>query len=666
MDHPLRQAELHAALEQASAALRLGQAESAERQLRAIQAMAPGEVNSLHLLGAALLDQEKIESAIETLERAVAAAPRFARARTDLARAYRASGRFDRAREELRRVLRLAPALDAAWLAYGDLLVDLGKYPDAKIAFERARLVDPHRTAIEKAAGALLAEDRRSAEAIFRNILKLDARHVGALCGLAAVCLGGGHPRDSERLIRHALKQSVHLPLAMRGLSQTLLQAGRLTEAESATRQLLKIEPENPQNWVALASVYTRLLRQEDALAAYEEAARLKPESVGLRLSIGHIHKTLGRREQCEKSYRQCLAMDPGSGEAYWSLADLKTYVFDDADIAQMTRLLSEGPVDDRQTAQLHFALGRALEHRHQYADAFAHYAQGNALRRATAAFDINVFEAKSQRVQRCFDRSYFTQRAGGGSPDASPIFVVGLPRSGSTLVEQILASHSCVEGTMELPNILSMVREFEHRGGTGDGYPETVRAAAPQFLAALGRRYLDETRAIRAGRARFIDKMPNNFSHIGLIQSILPQATVIDVRRHPMDSCFSTYKQYFAEGQSFSYDLNDLGRYFRCYLALMDHWDHVLPGKVMHVQYEDLVREPQVFIRRLLAHCGLEFESSCLNFHETRRPVRTASSEQVRQPMYASGIGYWRHFAAELEPLAESLGDALDRFGGR
>ena len=665
MDHPRRQAELRAALEQAAAVLRLGQAQSAERRLRAIQAMAPGEVNSLHLLGAALLDQGKIEPAIETLERTVQAAPQFARARTDLARAYRANGGFARARAELRRVLRHAPALDSAWLAYGDVLVDLGQYADARIAFERARQFDPHRAAIEKAAGALLAEDRLSAEAIFRGVLKLDASHVGALCGLAAVCLGGGRPADSERLIRHALKQSVHLPLAMRGLSQTLLQAGRLTDAESATRQLLKIEPENPQNWIVLASVCTRLLRQEDALVAYEEAARLLPESVGLRLSIGHIHKTLGRREECEKSYRQCLVMDPGSGEAYWSLADLKTYVFDDADMAHMTRLLSERPVDDRQRAQLHFALGRALEHRQRYADAFGHYARGNALRRATAAFDIKVFEAKSQRVQRCFDRSFFAQRAGSGTPDASPIFVVGLPRSGSTLVEQILATHSCVEGTMELPNVLTMVREFEHGGGTGDGYPETVRAAQPQVLSALGRRYLDETRAIRSGRARFIDKMPNNFSHIGLIQSILPRATVIDVRRHPMDSCFSTYKQYFAEGQSFSYGLDDLGRYFRCYLALMDHWDHVLPGKVMHLQYEELVREPEVWIRRLLAHCGLEFESSCLHFHATRRPVRTASSEQVRQPMYASGIGHWRHFAAELAPLAESLGDALDRFAG-
>jgi hypothetical protein len=230
-------------------------------------------------------------------------------------------------------------------------------------------------------------------------------------------------------------------------------------------------------------------------------------------------------------------------------------------------------------------------------------------------------------------------------------------------LVEQILASHASVEGTMELPNIVTMVREFDHLGGGDDAYPESVRSASAERLGALGRRYIDETRPIRAGRPRFIDKMPNNFSHVGLIHAILPNATVIDVRRHPMDSCFSTFKQHFAEGQSFSYDLEDLGRYYRCYLALMDHWDSVLPGKVLHVQYEALVRNPETCIRGMLEHCGLDFEPACLSFHETQRPVRTASSEQVRQPLYASGIGYWKHFAEQLEPLRLSLGDCLQRF---
>jgi tetratricopeptide (TPR) repeat protein len=657
------QAQIRAAYGQALAALRAGRAKTAEMQLRAIQAAAPGEINSLRLLGQALLMQEQVAPAIETLERAVTAAPDFALARTDLARAYRQDGRLEIAREELQRALKLAPQLDLAWLAYGDVLVDLEQYQDAVVAYERARLTDPQARRIDEGRTALVAENRKTAELIFRDILKADASHVGALCGLAAVSLAAGAPRDAERLLRHALKQSAHLPLIWRGLSQTLVDLGRLPEAEAAVRHLLKIESENTQNWVLLARIYTRLMRQEDALVAFEEAARRNPTEVRLRLSIGHLHKTLGNRRECEQAYKDCLQMEPKFGEAYWSLADLKNYVFSDAEIAAMQALLSGDAGDDDDQAQLHFALGRALEHKTQYPAAFAHYEIGNRRRRRSVPFSIENFESKTRRVRGCFDAAFFAQRAGVGCTDPSPIFVVGLPRSGSTLVEQILASHSSVEGTFELPNVLTMVREFDHSNPEHDAYPESVRVAPRELFAGLGRRYLEETAPIRSGRARFIDKMPNNFSHVGLIHTILPNATLVDVRRHPMDSCFSTYKQYFAEGQSFSYDLEDLGRYYRCYLSLMDHWDEVLPGKVLHLSYEALVREPEVNIRRLLTHCGLAFEPSCLAFHETKRSVRTASAEQVRQPLYASGVGYWKHFERELEPLRRALGDCVERF---
>jgi tetratricopeptide (TPR) repeat protein len=657
------QAGLRAAYAEALAAVRAGRAQTAERQLRAIQAAAPGEVNSLGLLGRALLAQDKVAAAIETLEQAVAAAPDLLSARTDLARAYRRDGRLEAAQTQLLRVLARAPNLDVAWLAYGDVLVDLERYPEAQAAFERARLCDPHVRRIEQARAALVARDRKSAESIFRDILRADASHVGALCGLAAVSLAAGVPGDAQRLLRHALAQSAHLPLAWRGLTQALLDGGRLLEAEGAIRRLLKTEPENTQNWVTLAAVCTRLMRQEDALIAYQEAARRNPTEVRLRLSIGHVQKTLGHRRESEQAYKDCLNLDPGFGEAYWSLADLKNYVFDTAEIEAMRMLLATDGRDATNRAQLHFALGRAFEHTHDYAAAFAHYREGNALRRQGAPFEIAKFEHKTRRVCACFDAGFFAARAGSGCDDRAPIFIVGLPRSGSTLVEQILASHPSVEGTFELPNVLTIVREFDHYEPEHDGYPETVCAAPPELLAALGRRYLEETAPMRSGRPRFIDKMPNNFSHVGLIHAILPKATIIDVRRHPLDACFSTYKQNFAEGQSFSYDLEDLGRYYRCYLALMDHWDAVLPGKVLHVRYEELVREPEANIRRLLEHCGLQFEPACLSFHETRRSIRTSSAEQVRQPLYASGIGYWKFFEAELEPLRQALGDCLERF---
>jgi tetratricopeptide (TPR) repeat protein len=661
---PNLHAELTESLRRAHGALRAGRAATAEAWLRALEArFFPGEVNCLWLLGVALLDQEKVAASIETLERALTAAPEFAEARVDLARAYRRNGEAERAREEVRRVLQSLPHHHRAWLAYGDALVELGKHAEARVAFERARLTDPQRPRVEAATAALIADDRRKAEELFREVLREDASHIGALCGLGAVSLAAERAHDAERLLRHALKQSAYLPLVYRGLGPALLQLGHLKEAQAAARYLEKIEPESPQTWVMTASIATRLLRQEEALAAYERAAQLKPDEVGLRTSAGHVQKTLGRRRDSEASYKAALQLDPGRAEAYWSLADLKTYIFSDEEIAAMQRLVASDKRDHSNEAQLHFALGRAFEQRQDYEQAFTHYARGNALRRLDAPFDIEGFERRSARIRSFFDARFFDARRDSGDSSHAPIFIVGLPRSGSTLLEQILASHSQVEGTMELPNILNIVGQFDDLSARRDGYPESVARASVEQLAALGRRYLEETAPLRSGRERFTDKLPNNFSHIGLIQAILPNACIIDARRHPMDACFSTFKQYFAEGQTFSYGLTDLGRYYRCYLSLMDHWDTVLPGKVLHVQYEELVRDPETNIRRLLAHCGLPFEPGCLSFHQTRRPVRTASAEQVRQPLYSSGVGHWRHFERQLEPLREALGDCLDRF---
>ena len=660
---PNQHPEFTESLRRAHALLRTGRAASAEAALRALDARYPGAVNCLWLLGIALLDQDKFPASIETLERALVIAPNFHNARVDLARAYQRAGRAAEARTEVRRVLEAMPHHHRAWLAYGDVLVDLEKYRDAAVAFDRARLTDPHRARIEAASAALVADDRRKAEELFREVLREDPSHVAALCGLAALAVATDRAQDGERLLRHALRQSAHIPLAYRGLGPALVQLGRLTEAEAAARYLEKMEPESPQTWVVIASIAIRLMRQEEALEAYERAAQLTPDAVGLRMSAGHVQKTLGRRRESEASYKAVLQMDPGRGEVYWSLADLKNYTFSDEEIAAMQRLLASDRRERSNEAQLHFALGRAFEQREDYERAFEHYAQGNALRRLDAPFDIEGFERRSARIRAFFDASFFATRSGSGDPSPAPIFIVGLPRSGSTLVEQILASHSQVQGTMELPNILNLVGQFDDLAADRGGYPETVARASPAQLTALGRRYLEETAPLRSGREYFTDKLPNNFSHVGLIHAILPCATIIDARRHPMDACFSTFKQHFAEGQTFSYDLIDLGRYYRCYLALMDHWDRVLPGKVLHLRYEELVREPEANIRRLLAHCALPFEPACLNFHETRRPVRTASAEQVRQPLYSSGVGYWRHFERQLEPLRQALGDCLDRF---
>lgn len=661
-------------LGQAQAALRLGRTASAMQLLEALATERPEDPDVQWLRGAALLDLGRPTEAVECLERLLARVPQHETARVDLARALRCAGAPDAARTAVRQVLTESPHHPLAWLAYGDILVELRQLDDARIAFERARQCDPERARIESATRALLEPDVRAAEEQFRAILRNDPGHVAALCGLAAVCLDADRALDAERLLRHALRQTAWLPLIYRGLVPALLQLGRLSEADAAAGYLQQIEPGSAQTWVTSAAVATRSMRQEAALAAYQRAAALRPGDASLLMSAGHVQKTLGLRAESETSYKAVLEADPASGEAWWSLADLKNYVFSDAEIEAMTRLITPGTKaggqprsaqPDRRSsrAQVHFALGRAHEQRGEHARAFEHYAIGNAMKRQAEPFDIEGFERRTARICNFFSATFLAGLAGCGDPGNAPIFIVGLPRSGSTLLEQILASHPRVTGTMELPNILNIVAQFDDVVPARDGYPESVARASPADLAALGRRYLAETSMLAAGRERFTDKLPNNFSHIGLIHLILPHATIIDARRHPMDACFSTFKQHFAEGQTFSYSLDDLGRYYRCYLSLMDHWDQVLPGKVLHVQYEAVVRDPQTQIRRLLDHCGLEFDPACLGFHTTRRAVRTASAEQVRQPIYASAVGHWRHYERELDPLRKALGDSLDRF---
>ena len=645
-------------------ALERGEAGQAETELREIQRQFPGEVNSLRVLGIALLAQGKGAAAIAALEQAVAQAPDFAHARVDLAKALRAAGRLDAAIVELRRGLQGDGSSQAGWFLLGDLLVNTGEFPAAREAYKCALGAGPYVQVLEEASRLLNAGERRQSEMLFRRVLREDADQVGALCGLAAVSLAAGHPEDSLRLLRHAQRQSVHLPLIQRGLAQTYLEMVRLAEAEAAIRHALLIDDTAASGWVVQGSVLAQSLRQTEALDAYERALAIDPRQIRVLLSMGHVQKTLGRRAECEATYRLCIARQPDFAEAYYSLADLKTYRFSDAELAAMQEL-ARSAVHQKREPHLDFALGRALEQRGLDAEAFEHYAAGNAARRRAAPFDAAGFESKCRRVAAVFDAEFIAATTVTGSADPAPIFVVGLPRSGSTLVEQVLASHSSVEGTMELPTVGGFVRDLDQQDGAGDAYPECLRAVPVGRFADLGRRYLDETRMLRTGRPRFIDKMPNNFSHVGLIHLMLPNARIIDVRRHPLDACFSAFKQYFAKGQTFTYDLEDLGRYYRSYLALMDHWDRVLPGKVLCLSYELLVRDTDTQVRRLLAHCGLPFESACLRFHENPRAVRTASSEQVRLPIYDSGIGHWRRFDTELAPLRRALGDCLARFDG-
>ena len=639
----------------------------AERQLREILDEHPDEVNSLRLLGVLRLAADDVKAAIDHLGRAVALAPGFDQATLDLGRAYRASGRLGEAIELLRKLCAGRPKSGEAWQALGDALIEQGDIDGGRDAFRRAARLDPHAPRIGEALEHLRRNRRQRAEAVFRDVLKANPDHIHALVGLANIALDAGVVEDAERLLRRAQALAPNLDTIWRGWSRAHSERADHPAAQAAAERAVALAPDAADCWTMLGTVQAWGLKPEAAKSAFERSLALKADQPRVALSLGHVLKTLGERPACEAAYRRAVAMDPSLGEAFWSLADLKTYRFGDGEIDQMRDGLARNRLPPTERAAFHFALGKALEDRNEADSAFEHYAAGNAIKHRVEPFDGAAFTAQRERIEHtltadflaALDRGGEHSRAGAQAAAVTPIFVVGMPRSGSTLVEQILASHSAVRGTMELPQILTYVREF----GADGGYPQALEALTPADFEALGERYLRETQPFRGDAAWFIDKMPNNFIHLGLIRAMLPQAVFIDARREPMDCCFSIFKQNFARGQAFSYDLRVLGAYYQDYLRLMRHWRQALPGAAWRCQYEELVASPEDQVRQMLHHCGLGYEAACLRFHETRRAVRTASAEQVRQPLYQSSVGAWRRFERQLQPLREALGPALNDY---
>jgi tetratricopeptide (TPR) repeat protein len=412
--------------------------------------------------------------------------------------------------------------------------------------------------------------------------------------------------------------------------------------------------------------ILSRIGEYERASGIYAELLQECPANAKVWLSYGHVLKTEGRQDECIAAYRQSIVRNPVFGEAYWSLANLKTFRFDAAELAAMHAQLAKPDLDGSDRLHLHFAVGKAFEDAGDYAQSFEHYAQGNALQRAGNRYDADLNATRIERLRGHFTRDFFSQRAGSGYDAPDPIFIVGMPRAGSTLLEQILSSHSQVEGTTELPEIISLAKELREQSDTDEiaVYAEVLAGKNAAELRAMGELYVERTRIHRkTQRPFFIDKMPNNFLHIGLIQLLLPNAKIIDARRHPMGCCFSNFKQYYARGQGFSYSLSDMGRFYSDYVALMAHFDEVLPGRVHRVFYEQTVDNTETEVRRLLDYCGLAFEPACLTFFDNARPVRTASSEQVRRPVYRDSVDQWRHYEQWLDPLKAALGPVLDSY---
>ena len=613
-------------------------------------------------------DPPRPDDALTLLEPLLRQQPRQAEQHHALAFTHALAHRPEAACAALARGVALDPALGAAWLALGDRFTAQGEVGAADMAYAqhiRHSTQDPRLLA---AATALCENRIPVAEQLLRASLRERPTDVAAIRMFAEVAARLGRYADAGNLLTRCLELAPGFHAARHNLAIVLHRQGKPAEALAEVQRLLELDPRNPAYRNLQAALLARIGDYTTSLDVYEEVLARYPDQPRLWMSYGHALKTVGREADSVAAYHRSIAHAPGLGEAYWSLANLKTFRFSDEQIAVMQAQLATPSLGAEDRFHFQFALGKAFEDAAEHEPAFRHYAEGNRLRRLQLRYDADENTALLRRSETLFTREFFAARAGQGSPAPDPVFIVGLPRSGSTLIEQILASHSQVEGTMELPDILGIVRDLGGRTMRGEPsrYPQVLADLEPAQLRELGERYLRQTRVQRRSDAPyFIDKMPNNLAHVGLIHLILPNARIIDARRHPLACCFSAFKQHFARGQGFSYDLTDVGRYYRDYVELMAHMDRVLPGRVHRVIYEEMVADTEGEVRRLLAYCQLPFEDACLRFYENSRAVRTASSQQVRQPIYRDAVDQWRHYDRWLGPLREALGPVLDAYPG-
>lgn len=545
------------------------------------------------------------------------------------------------------------------WREIGDQHWALGDKVAAEQAYLRhlaSRALEP---SLHEAITLHTSQDLPRAERAFQLHLHHYPDDVLALRFYAEFCSSLDRYEESESLLRRCLERVPGFPLGRYGLAMVLLHANAALLALEQIELLLAREPDRFEYLSVKADALGRLGDFPAALACLETMVALYPGHGGVWSNYGHILRALGRRTDCEAAYQKTIALGSPVGEAYWGLANLKTYRFKPSEITAMrAHAAAMSPGDDR--ISLMFALGKALEDERDYAGAFEAYDAGNRQRRRMLPYDHAEREEAARNAREVFTAEFFTAHRRVGATQHDPIFIVGMPRSGSTLVEQILASHSAVEGTMELVELLMIARRL----GQSGAFPACLQNMGEETFRELGRDYLDRAQVFRKTSApRFIDKMPNNFMHAGFIHLILPNARIVDVRRHPLACGFSNFKQHWATGQAFAYDLEDIGKYYRSYVDLMAHFDTVLPGRVHRVIYEDLVAAPEAETRRLLAACGLDFEEGCLRFFENNRAVRTPSSEQVRQPVNREGLDSWRPFEPWLGPLKAALGPVLEAY---
>lgn len=636
-------------------AARLLQADpvQAQAQVRGILAAQPGHPFARLLLGASHNRLGDEQDALAVLQPLLDSHPKFPEAHYEAGVALSKAGRYDEAVDALQTATGLKPELAQAWRVLAALHAQHGNPRAAALATSQLRYCtrDPR---LLRAAEAIADKQFPQAEALLREHLRGNADDPLACRLVARLASEAGAHEDAARMLQRCLRQLPGFLAARFDLALALQRLKMPREALAETEALLRENPDNPAVRYLKAELLHGLGDHHGAAEMLGALAQRHGERTRVLVSLGNALKYAGRQAEAVEALRTALAKMPGLGEAWWELANLKTYRFDDADIAAMRAQLERPTLADRHRAPLEFSLGKALEDRGDHAASFQHYARGNAVRRRQLPYDAAAETANVRRAKQAYTAEFFRARSGWGSAARDPVFIVGLPRSGSTLVEQILASHSQIEGTSELPTMNAIAHRL---AGKGKPYHDAVVALDAAECRRIGEHYLERTRDYRRTDAPlFTDKMPHNFAHAALIRLALPNARIVDVRRDPMAWGFSVFKQWFAGGATYSYDLADIGRYYRDYAELMAHFDAVQPGSVHRVRYENLVDDFEAEVRKLLDYCGLPFETQCLRFFENTRAVRTASSEQVRQPLHRRGLEQWKHYAQWLQPLQAAL----------
>jgi len=616
----------------------------------------PADTDLLYIAAVAGRYLKRFDMASDYLARLHAASPEYGRAWQEAGHLERAQGSITKALSAFQRATQFNPALEASWRAQADILSANGKLEDAGNATAQADRIKALPRELLAATNHLHEGRLLRAEEFCRHFLRQNPKHTEGMRLLAQIGMKLGILDDAEFLLESARTfdpENIQIRL---DYIDALRRRQKFAQAKQEAEALYELDPANPlfQSHLAIESMQTG--EYDRAFELFDAVLAKMPDDPATLTSRGHALKTVGKQDEAVASYKGAFAAKPDYGDAYYALANLKTYSFADDEIAAMRAQTERADLAFMDRVHLSFALGKAYEDRAEYEQSFRFYQQGNELKRRQTRYNADEMQAELHKQAEHCTADLFEKHAGSGHPASDPIFILGLPRAGSTLLEQILASHSQVDGTLELPNILALAHRLRGRKAGESLYPQILHDLGEDQLAKMGQDFVENTRIHRQGAPFFIDKMPNNFRHIGLIKLILPNAKIIDARRDPMDCCFSGFKQLFAEGQEFTYGLEEVGRYYADYVALMEHWDEVLPGAVLRVQHEDVLDDLDGQVRRMLDYLGLPFEQSCLDFHKSKRAVRTASSEQVRQPINRSGQGAWEPFKPWLDELVSAL----------